>query len=145
MGWSTPDAPRTSFASMTLTQAAQLALRRIGREPLGIAPYQLWRCDCCDDQMPCFVIRISIPECLTDRPIRLRELREGISRHEVTQILGMPDFDRGWWDYDVPDDAGQSYTVRATFDQRKDFPSRVTDIVKFPPAWRTKSERDIDW
>ena len=145
MGWSTPDAPRTSFVSMSLTQAAQVALRRIGREPPGIAPYQLWRYECCDDQMPRFVKRISIPECLTDRPIRLRELREGMSRHEVTQIAGMPDFDWGLWDYDVLEDEGQSYTVRVTFDQRIDFPSRVNDILKFPPVWRTKSKRDIDW
>lgn len=42
MGWPTSDTKRTSFVEMGLTQAVQMALRRMGHRAVGIAPYQLW-------------------------------------------------------------------------------------------------------
>lgn len=145
MGWPTPDTKRTSFVEMGLTQAVQMALRRMGHRSLGIAPYQLWRYDTCEDQLPRMLTRISVPEVLTDRPSRLTALHEGMSCHEVVELVGMPDVDWEFWDYDVPEDGGQSCTVRLTFDGRFDIPARLKDIARLPPAWTKQSRRSINF
>lgn len=89
--------------------------------------------------------RITIPDRLTDRPERLLAVREGMSCHEVVELVGMPDVEWSFWDYDVLEDDGQSYTVRLTFDGRFDFPARLKDIVRLPPAWTMQSRRSISF
>ncbi len=143
-GWPTPSSAETWCTSLTLTRVAQMALRCLDIEPTGIAGYQLWRRDWSDDEGPLFLQRIDVPECLTNRPARLSKLREGMSRDEVSQIVGMPDVEWGLWDYDVLNDSGQSYTVRLAFDRMTIFPAKLTDIVTFAPVWKTVSERDRD-
>lgn len=142
-GWPTPNANKTWCTRLMISQSAQLALRRLGVIPRGLASYQLWNYEWSDEIGPRFIDQISVPECLNDRRERLKRLKPGLTFHEVTQSVGMPDFDWGLWDYDVLDELDEPCTYRLLFDKPKHSNARLAEIVVFPPQWIQSHRREL--
>ncbi|WP_254506677.1 hypothetical protein [Anatilimnocola floriformis] len=114
----------TDLVIMLLVRVTQFALRRLGEEPAGYAPYWLCRNGAAPQRT-----RIPLPELLTDRAARLDQLQIGMNHQQVVNLVGMPDVDGFGWYYDV---LAGPYSLKLTWDHQSD---TVEKIELEPPGW----------
>jgi hypothetical protein len=108
-------------------RVTQFALRRLGDEPAGYAPY--WLCRSGDAPKR---TRIPLPEFLTDRAARLDQLRIGMTYQQVVEQVGMPDIDGFGWFYDVSAGNEEPHSLKVTWDYETD---TVAKIERVAPGW----------
>ncbi len=134
-GWSTPESDKTTLVQLRFVSAAQMALRCLNREPAGIAGYWLCRADGSEWTQPTWSSRLKIPDRIDDRSTRIQQVRPGMTPHEVTHLVGMPDVEWHQWDYDL---LAESVTVRLKWDLHTE---HVESIERHPPAWCNLADR----
>jgi hypothetical protein len=122
----------------------QHALRLMGEEPAGFAPYYFTHHA---------RGRLPVPERLTDRRARAARLTPGMAPEQVLRLVGAPDHVRRdshqvgrryvWsetWDYDF---RGRAHwlTVRVTWDEE---PVRMTGLKQLPPDHLLTAGREAE-
>ncbi len=123
----------SSWETLTVRQAVQLSLRRLGEKP---SCYAATRFDLQTHEPQ--NRRPYVPQSLeTPRHLQVNAVRRGLSPSAVLQLIGQPDYvDSGVWEYDM--DADPPYTLIVKLGR-----SGVTSVdVRRPPAWQDGFRRD---
>lgn len=137
-GWKLSDGQRSNLVHLLLVGVTQFALRRMGEEPAGVAPFWL-----CRDRgnFPKARTRVPVPERIQDRAARLQELKPGMTPLQVVKLVGMPDIEGHSWQYDILDSEAGPCTIAITWHARRD---TITKIERLPPGW-IKWRSRVSW
>ena len=166
-GWRASDGTETEVVLLMLVRMVQFALRRMGEEPLGCAPQWVfstkYRYDEEDEDEDDEEVldededelrfdnrfrpenRIHIPQQLPDRASRIQQIRIGMPKREVVDIVGLPDVDywdgsaEEWlWEYDfLKSDAGP-HTISIKWDFQR---GTILEIRRVEPGWENWKPR----
>jgi len=117
-----------AYQNLTVRQAAQLCLRRLGLRPSTHQSTKLYRSDAYwqpDDPLP------------FQREKRVSDLQPAMKPEAVMALIGAPDFvTPEGWEYDLDGDAPATLVIRWRQDGCEKPEKRV------PPKWRNGVERD---
>jgi hypothetical protein len=155
--WEDIDCPSVSMGSSAMTNKWWLevqyfrpilhhAIRLIGQEPVGFAPYHFRD----DDKR-----RFPMPERIPDRYRRASQVRLDMTAERVLQLLGSPDHIRRksrqegklyrWsedWEYDFRTD-DQWTTFRIIWEEERK-KGRIILIDTVPPYWLSTDDRELE-
>ncbi len=138
-----------SYCFNELRQVVQLALRRIGEKPAGLAAIGFHYVE--KDELFENGKDVEVKNPIPDRVEGAVRIQKGMTPAEVLAVLGAPDFvarrnstepgGTDVWEYDL--DADPTYTFRITWDHQE---VRVASVERLTPAlWQTNTrDEDID-
>lgn len=129
---------RLRMKAHALRQSAQLALRMLGVEPEGYAPYALRTA--AEEGRPS--TPIAAPERLPDRDRRAEAVTPGWETRAVIDHLGAPDHaSYGRWEYELSLEAARTLRVEWSDDL-----TRVEEVTHVRPAvWTDPDTRCLRW